>query len=645
MQNFFHSVQLNVNNPHFLIMQGRITKVLNMKPEEILSMIEEAAGTRMFETKKQAALKTIEKKQLKVEEITKCIDEEIMPTLETLRSEKQDYQSWQSANSEFERLERLCIAYEYVKAEQKLSSADGDKTRLLEKQKELKEVANESTMRAEECSKKISDIEARREGEMAGVLQQLKSQELALSKELVKENTLLLNQNETLETEKESLSALKSQIEAAKKSAKEKEAELDACQRELTANESGLAAADEVFLASRERYQNACAGIADESSCGALSVPEQTALWEKREREAESKLNQSQQKLKYAKELLKELNQTGKTQSASHEGQLKEVNRLKSEISTAESKLVEMPFDEKDEAAMKERTLSLRRELSELRDLIDRLSASMDARLSFVFKDPEAGFDRAKVKGLVARLVRVSSSKAATALEITAGAKLYQVVVDTEQTGKLLLQKGELKKRVTILPLNKISARCTDEGKVSRAKSTAAALGGSAHLALELVGYEKEMRKAMEYVFGNTIICDSPEIAKAIAFDKLVRNRTVTLDGDTYDPAGTLTGGSKNSLGVLLSKLEELAAAKEQYAEKEKVLAEMDTRLSTCVRQGAVRKKLIADLDLQRHALKLCEEKLAEGSFAQTGKQIAETEAKMKSLEEVRHDLRHIMSS
>jgi len=52
VQNLFHSVQLNVNNPHFLIMQGRITKVLNMKPHEILSMLEEAAGTRMYEVKK-----------------------------------------------------------------------------------------------------------------------------------------------------------------------------------------------------------------------------------------------------------------------------------------------------------------------------------------------------------------------------------------------------------------------------------------------------------------------------------------------------------------------------------------------------------------------------------------------------------------
>jgi hypothetical protein len=42
-----------VNNPHFLIMQGRITKVINMKPAEILGMLEETAGTKMYETKEK----------------------------------------------------------------------------------------------------------------------------------------------------------------------------------------------------------------------------------------------------------------------------------------------------------------------------------------------------------------------------------------------------------------------------------------------------------------------------------------------------------------------------------------------------------------------------------------------------------------
>ena len=71
VQNLFHSVQLNINNPHFLIMQGRITKVINMSPIELLGLIAEAAGTKMYEAKKDAALKTIEKKQAKVEEIHK----------------------------------------------------------------------------------------------------------------------------------------------------------------------------------------------------------------------------------------------------------------------------------------------------------------------------------------------------------------------------------------------------------------------------------------------------------------------------------------------------------------------------------------------------------------------------------------------
>jgi len=57
VQDLFRSVQLNINNPHFLIMQGRITKVLNMKPVEILSMIEEAAGTKMYESKKTVSFK------------------------------------------------------------------------------------------------------------------------------------------------------------------------------------------------------------------------------------------------------------------------------------------------------------------------------------------------------------------------------------------------------------------------------------------------------------------------------------------------------------------------------------------------------------------------------------------------------------
>ena len=48
-----------------------VHQVLNMKPPEIMSLLEEAAGTRMYERKKDCAVKTLDKKQQRLEEIDK----------------------------------------------------------------------------------------------------------------------------------------------------------------------------------------------------------------------------------------------------------------------------------------------------------------------------------------------------------------------------------------------------------------------------------------------------------------------------------------------------------------------------------------------------------------------------------------------
>lgn len=47
----------------------------------------------------------------------------------------------------------------------------------------------------------------------------------------------------------------------------------------------------------------------------------------------------------------------------------------------------------------------------------------------------------------------------------------------------------------------------------------------------------------MEYVFGSTLVCDTLDNAKKVAFDKQVMTKTVTLGGDIFDPQGTLSGG------------------------------------------------------------------------------------------------------
>lgn len=58
--------------------------------------------------------------------------------------------------------------------------------------------------------------------------------------------------------------------------------------------------------------------------------------------------------------------------------------------------------------------------------------------------------------------------------QVAAGGKLFNVVVDTETTGKQLLQNGELRRRVTIIPLNKIQPNVVPP----RVQQTAARLVG-----------------------------------------------------------------------------------------------------------------------------------------------------------------------
>lgn len=59
--------------------------------------------------------------------------------------------------------------------------------------------------------------------------------------------------------------------------------------------------------------------------------------------------------------------------------------------------------------------------------MVDKLTAQLAGRLSFEYVNPMPGFDRSRVKGLVARLVTIKDPAHSTALEVVAGGRLYQV--------------------------------------------------------------------------------------------------------------------------------------------------------------------------------------------------------------------------
>ena len=91
---------------------------------QILAMIEEAAGTMMYESKKQAAQKTIEKKDSKLREINDILNEEITPTLTKLKEERHTYLEFQKVQRELEHLTKLYTAWKFVEAEELSKNAN-----------------------------------------------------------------------------------------------------------------------------------------------------------------------------------------------------------------------------------------------------------------------------------------------------------------------------------------------------------------------------------------------------------------------------------------------------------------------------------------------------------------------------------------
>lgn len=138
---------------------------------------------------------------------------------------------------------------------------------------------------------------------------------------------------------------------------------------------------------------------------------------------------------------------------------------------------------------------------------------------------------------------------------------------------------------------------------------------GKVRPALSLVTYEDEVANAIAYVFGDNLICDDAESAKRVTFSRDVGVRSITLDGDVYDPSGTLSGGSAPSGSGILVRVQALLAVGVQLAEaKEQLEAlEDEARKGMKVREGW--KQLSRELEMKAHEAKLMEQQI-EGSNA-----------------------------
>jgi structural maintenance of chromosome 2 len=114
----------------------------------------------------------------------------------------------------------------------------------------------------------------------------------------------------------------------------------------------------------------------------------------------------------------------------------------------------------------------------------------------------------------------------------------------------------------------------------------------------------------MAYVFGDTFICADKQSAQNVTFNKNIGVKSVTLEGDVYDPSGTLSGGAAPSSGGILVKVQELKSIEREIAGHKKVLDEVTRKLTGAKKVIDQYKKDKRELDLKEHEVRLLEEQV-----------------------------------
>ncbi|KAM6036476.1 structural maintenance of chromosomes protein 2 [Theristicus caerulescens] len=638
VQDLFCSVGLNVNNPHFLIMQGRITKVLNMKPPEILAMIEEAAGTRMYECKKIAVQKTIEKKEAKLKDIETVLNEEITPTLQKLKEERSSYLEYQKLIRSIEHLSRLCIAYQFVQAEEtKVSSAEVLKEMQANVEK-FQESMAESEKKLRQLNEEIVEMEKKRNEEVGGTLRSLEDALSEVQRVNTKAQSALDLKKQNLKSEENKYKELVKSMQEDSKALVSKEKEVKKTEEELNTLQEASEKDAKALAAAQQHFNAVSAGLSSNDDGEEATLAGQMMTCKNEISKAVTEAKQAQMKLNYAQQELKTKQAEVKKMDGGYKKDQEALEAVRKTKEKLENQMKKLNYEEEKEEALLEKKKALTRDISRLRELYEGLTAKFP-HLHFEYKDPEKNWNPNHVKGPVVSLITVKDLSKAKALEAVAGGKLYNIIVDTEVTGKKLLEKGELKRRYTIIPLNKISARCVGQDMVKLAQTLVG--HDNLDLALSLVGYEPELRKAMEYVFGTTLICNNMDNAKKVTFDKRIMTRSVTLDGDTFDPQGTLHGGACSQAAPILSKLQEMKDIEVELKTKESELETVEKELASLKNVAEKYRQLKQQWEMKSEEAELLQTKLHQSTYHKQEeellalkKTIVECEETLKKTEE-----------
>lgn len=152
-----------------------------------------------------------------------------------------------------------------------------------------------------------------------------------------------------------------------------------------------------------------------------------------------------------------------------------------------------------------------------------------------------------KVFGTLASIIS-TKAEYEKAIETAMGGYIQNIVVDTDKTAKDLVGflKDGLLGRATFLPIESI--KLYNENIPSNAKNQKGYIGN----AMDLISFDKKFKAPISLALGRTIIVDT--IENGIKLSKTTKSsaKIVTLSGEIISTTGSITGGSVQKVQMTL---------------------------------------------------------------------------------------------
>lgn len=556
-----------------IIEQGKIADIVSAKSTQRREIFEEAAGISKFRYRKTEAerkLDQAEENLVRLRDIMGELESRFGP-LKTQAEKAKQYLTYAEEKKTLEislwldTLEKL--RRQMKEQEDKLLIADNDKNTAQKKLDEIESTLDEIQLKTQEANSYIEHKRAR-----IGELEESVSQ--AKIDTAVKQNNLEHNQSavEQLDRElsedsasgddldkkiaeltaqsadyREKLTAMENEIDGARTALEEKRRE----ELQLAAQQQALQIQKEEL---QEQVHKAEISTETASSLAGETVQRLEALRDQAKNKDEN-LSRLKSELREHSEFAEELRDRLDGLQNSRSGY---AFKLKSR----EEKITELESRQRGCEKLAGEKLQRAQVLSDL----EKNYESFNTSVKKVMKHAEAGALRGIV-GPVSSLIR-TDSKYATAVEITLGGAIQNIVVQDEGAAKraIAFLREQRAGRATFLPLTNMRSNPIRESGLS-------ACGGYIGLASELTKCDEKYREIIGYLLGRTVVAEDIDSAAAIAKKFGYRYRVVTLDGQVVNAGGSLTGGSVNQNASILSRRGEIDSL---TAEAKKITAQAD---------------------------------------------------------------------